>query len=207
MTLRDLHRAEDGVSLLEILVVVIVLSIVLGVTAGIAITVQRTSAGLEGRLDDLGRARVAIDSTTSALRTAIRIPGQATPLLPESTAFDVRFHANIASASTTGPSFVRMYLQGDRLVQEVTPPTPSGDTYRYEAANRHTHILARGLDPSRPLLRYCRAGSCAASTMAAEADGVEMTLVVGGAGRAPVELRHQVRIVNRDYEPPEVAAP
>jgi prepilin-type N-terminal cleavage/methylation domain-containing protein len=66
-----LHRRDAGFSLVELLVTITISTVLGALLTGVVISTLRTSAGTRARVADLDSARVAMDSMTRNLRTAI----------------------------------------------------------------------------------------------------------------------------------------
>jgi type II secretory pathway pseudopilin PulG len=76
---RERLRAERGLTIVEVIVVVSLLTVVLGsVTAGF-ISVQNAAAGASLRLQNLDEARVLMDAVSRDIRTAARMTATTSP--------------------------------------------------------------------------------------------------------------------------------
>ena len=64
-------RRDDGVTLVELLVVIAITSVLGALLANVVIGTFRTTAGTRARIADVDNVRVAMDSMTRTLRTAI----------------------------------------------------------------------------------------------------------------------------------------
>jgi type II secretory pathway pseudopilin PulG len=62
---------DAGVSLIELLVAVTIATVIGSLLTGVVVSTLRTSAGTRARLADVDSVRVAMDSMTKTLRTAI----------------------------------------------------------------------------------------------------------------------------------------
>jgi prepilin-type N-terminal cleavage/methylation domain-containing protein len=190
---------QDGLTLVELLVTLSVLAALLGSVATGMITMTRSVADTQQRLDDLGQARVAMDAASRSLRTAVRIPGATSPFTVTAVG-DVEFYANVGATVATGPSLVRLFLDAQsRLIEQTTPPTPSAGSFTYNPAQQRTRVLARGIaDPA--LFTYrCAAAPCAPGFNAAAITAVDLAIQVRsvpGGDVAASALRTTVRVVN-----------
>ncbi len=159
-TLRDAllrrWRRDDGISLIEVLVVTGLLVGVLAVAQTAILTAQKTLADNSSRLDSIGQVRVSLDAMSKVIRTAI-MPSQLNGTCSDCdiAAFIqgdntyVQFYANIdneqllpASGSTTaGPSRVTYtYNPTTGTLTELIQRPNSHDVtdYNYQYCNPST---------------------------------------------------------------------
>ncbi|MCX6419403.1 MAG: type II secretion system protein, partial [Actinobacteria bacterium] len=110
--MRQLKRSDDGVTLIEMVVVIAILSGVLAMVMHVILAAQKNVNGNSARLDQIQQGKVAMESMSKTLRTAVR-PSQlnATCTGCDQAAFlqgnarSVQFYANINNpANILGPS-------------------------------------------------------------------------------------------------------
>jgi type II secretory pathway pseudopilin PulG len=123
-------RDEAGFTIVETMVVVVMLAIVLGVMYKGMDNISASTAGTEERLVNLEEARVMMATVTKDLRTAARPNPNAAPF-ELANARELIFYANLGS--TSGPSKVHIYIDGEnRIIEAVTQPDAgSAPNYTY----------------------------------------------------------------------------
>lgn len=159
---RDVDEAEDGYSLIELLVVIILLSIVGSVILAGIVQTSRTNTAVSVRTTSLTDLQKAVERMARDLRTA-------DPLEP-GTAGGSTLQVRIFRGSAC--SRVGYYLSGTTLMKETQTgltPTPAtlGAAYVNSAcssgltstppttgAGVSTAVVATGLDASLPLFTY-----------------------------------------------------
>jgi type II secretory pathway pseudopilin PulG len=116
-------RDEAGFTIVETMVVVVMLAIVLGVMYKGMDNISASTAGTEERL-------VMMATVTKDLRTAARPNPNAAPF-ELANARELIFYANLGS--TSGPSKVHIYIDGEnRIIEAVTQPDAgSAPNYTY----------------------------------------------------------------------------
>lgn len=153
--MRTRLRADAGLTLVELLMVMLLMAVVGTLASTWVIGTQRTAAGFTARVDDLADARLAVERITRDLRVAIRPRNGTAAFAAGATVSDVTFYANL----TAGPPLrVRYVLTGTgttgQLVREQTAARGTVQPYTYPAAPDSSMVLARSLDVSVPLLTY-----------------------------------------------------
>ncbi|GAA4354072.1 PulJ/GspJ family protein [Angustibacter luteus] len=135
------RRLDEGFTLVEMLTTMLLLSVISALAFGALIGTQKTVRGNIGRLDQTQQAKVAGDTITKNLRTAVlpsQILGTCTDC--QDAAFlsgdwnKVSFFANINNpANTVGPSKVTYALAANgSLTETVQPPNAhAADDYNY----------------------------------------------------------------------------
>jgi type II secretory pathway pseudopilin PulG len=146
VTARRAH-GEDGITMVEMTVVVALLGLVLAMAMQGLISYQRAAGAADTRQQDLEEARTAMAVLTKDLRTATE--------LTAATATDVTFTALLNTGSTAPANQVRLYVDAGGVLREaVTPPddpTASPLTYTGTPATR---IVGRGLVDTGTLLSF-----------------------------------------------------
>jgi type II secretory pathway pseudopilin PulG len=213
-----LRGDEDGVTLVELVVVTSLLTVLLGfVLAGLS-SLQRASAGAGLRLENLEQARTIVDQMAKDIRTAAKLADDQAPFLvaDQST---MTFYANV-NLSTSCPKKIRLYVDGsNRLIEETTPPNaggvPPSCAYTGSATSRvvGTYIANTA---SQPMFTYWydNAGTPAAFTTAQVPLSAANMLLVNAVG-IQVSIRkatnfsvpastvlNRVRLANVNYNPP-----
>lgn len=120
---------DSGISLVETLVAMALSSIVLATCATLFIGSLRTTAGTQGRLEEINDGRVAIASMSKSLRTAI-LPSQLfdttsveAAAFIEATPTSIRFFGNLNNTnSLVGPSKISYSVVNGELRQTVQQP-------------------------------------------------------------------------------------
>ena len=117
---------EGGFTLVELLVTMTILGVVLAAVATGIMQVQRTAAGTERRLVDLGQARQGVDSAARTMRTATRY-GNAGPFT-ELADTSVTFYALRNVANTGTPVRIQLLVDGSNQLLERQTPAAGGTT-------------------------------------------------------------------------------
>lgn len=177
--LRQLRTSDAGVTLTELIVVLIVSSIIAVLTTTLVIGVQNTNQQNVVRQDQIDSGRTATEAMARTLRASVK-PNQISTTCGsgctadaflQATRFRVQFYANIDNpGNTVGPSRVSYTVvetgpdAGDLIetVQVPNSPTPSASGYQYCAegsagcAPRITRrVIARDVVVTGPaLFRY-----------------------------------------------------
>lgn len=218
-TLRRLREDEHGFTLVELLATLTLLAVVMGGVTAAVVSTTRAVGTANHTMTDIAATRVALDRITRLVRSAVdadgsEISGRAA--LDVARAGEVVFYSLDGVGTSGAPNRVRLVVQGDSLIEEITPATGSGPPYTYSAANRRTRTLARGLqssdlftfwtyrDPSHPCGEELVPGSGGLSEAQRKAvDTIDVTLRIRGesgysneastlVGRARLANAHQL---------------
>ena len=145
-------RADDGVTLIEMLVVMTMLSVVMALITGSTIVLQRSINETSQRYDDLSRARVAMDATTKLLRSAITVDRDETAAVDQSPfrvgrRGRVDFLSNVDVTTGSGaPKRVQLtVVNGDELRERVWDGTINAAGLWEQSGGARTRIVARGV--------------------------------------------------------------
>lgn len=190
--------ADDGFTLVEMVVVIGILGIVLAMVQTTLVFSQRTVSGTGVRITEEGQAKTAIDAVSKLLRTAV-LPSQlnATGSSATAAAFiqgtknSVQFYANINNdANTMGPSQVSYTLSASgTLTETVRPPDAHAATnynYTYTCTPGPTcpvttRVLAYNVSTTQTMFTYYTKSGAAitdATLTAAELTSVDSIDVV-----------------------------
>jgi len=173
-------HGEDGITMVEMTVVVALLGLVLAMAMQGLISYQRAAGAADSRQQDLEEARTAMAVLTKDLRTATE--------LTAATATDVTFTALLNTGSTAPANRLRLYVDAGGVLREaVTPPddpTASPLTYTGTPATR---IVGRGLVDTGTLLSF-RDSSDAVTTTLTAVTSVVMTVSVDLPSRSGNEV-------------------
>jgi prepilin-type N-terminal cleavage/methylation domain-containing protein len=171
--LRKLQRrlGDRGYTMAEMVVVVMILGVVLAAVQTTLIMTSHTVGDNGMRIDQTQQAKVAIDSMSRVLRTAV-LPSQlngtcsscSAAAFIQGTATSVSFYANINNdQNTIGPSRVtyQILANGD-LTETIQPPNahaPTDFNYQYcipgpGCTTAVTRVLAHGVQSSPPMFTY-----------------------------------------------------
>lgn len=143
------HRTQErdrGTSLVELMVVVLILSIVMIVTVGLTISMQRTTATVMSRQDQIDAGRTAVERMSKVLRTAVK-PGKLSSACTGSGCsadafilaqdFALQFYANLNNeGNAVGPSRVSYTVatsgvNAGILIEKVQIPDPGSASVGY----------------------------------------------------------------------------
>jgi len=215
------HR-QGGYTLVELVVVIFVLGIVLaGVQTTLVIT-QRTVGQNVERLDQAAQAKVAMDSMSRILRTAV-LPSQlnatgtsgSAAAFIQGTATSVQFYANLNNdANTIGPSRVSYIVTNGVLTETIQAPNAHavGD-YNYQYCTPgpgcpvSSRVLARNVQSANAIFTYyAKNGSqfTDATLTAAElasVDSIDLLITVQSAANQSIHgstLTTRVTLPNAD---------
>jgi len=168
-------RSEDGVTLAELLVVLVLTGLVLGAVTSNLIASHRIVRGTFERQQDLGQARVAIAAASADLRALTPL---GTTRLLTSSATDVQFFARRDLTPGLGPTRIRLVVEGTELVRYATlapadrGEAPATSDYPPQSAAQK-RVLARGLVPG-PLFSYYGASPASPLLNTFDANGVDL---------------------------------
>jgi type II secretory pathway pseudopilin PulG len=144
---RRAAHGEDGITMVEMAVVIALLGLVLAMAMQGLVSYQRAAGAADTRQQDLEEARTAMAVLSKDLRTATE--------LTAATATDVTFTALLNTGSTAPANRLRLYVDAGGVLREaVTPPddpTASPLTYTGTPATR---IVGRGLVDTGTLLSF-----------------------------------------------------
>lgn len=127
---RNWRRDEAGVTLVEMLVVIVIMGIVGGIVTTSFIGIERVNREHRERLDDLGDARVAITEVSRQVRASIRLNSTA-PLLTVASPTSLEFLANQPDVAD-GPIKLRYDILGGVLTEtRWLPDAGSAPDYTY----------------------------------------------------------------------------
>jgi prepilin-type N-terminal cleavage/methylation domain-containing protein len=163
-------EGQSGFTLAEMVVAISILGVVLAMVMTMTISAQRSLGGNIARLDQVQQGRLAIESMTKTLRTAVR-PTQlnATCTGCDQSAFlqgdgrRVQFYANINNPSNIiGPSRVAYTVNASgNLIETIQPPNAhAANDYNYQYCTPGptcpitTRTIARGVPASATLFTY-----------------------------------------------------
>lgn len=205
MTRRPEHgpsAPEGGFTVVELLVamsltLVIGTMLVLTFSQGVAAVISADARGADAQV-----ARVALDNTTKALRTAVDPDGKGDGVVdlpafvvaaPEEVVFYAALGNRTGGATADAPPRkVRIWRDGTLLRQSETLPVVSGATTSWTGATT-TRIVARDLVPgaARPTFTYLAANDTAVDA----AQRSVSSLPVDGAGAVTTTARADIRSV------------
>jgi type II secretory pathway pseudopilin PulG len=170
----DDQRRDSGQTLVELLVAMLVLGIITGMVSIVLIGANRTSNETSGRITSSANAKVAIDTVTKNLRTAVlpqlvagaTCPTCATVAFVQGTPTSVQFYANNNSDPTRlGPSKVTYTLTDGVLTERMQKPDPhAADVYTYTYCTPgpscvvSERVIARDVRSTRLFTYFDRAG-------------------------------------------------
>ena len=179
--MRRPKRSDEGVTLIEMVVVIAILSGVLAMVMTVIIAAQKNVNGNSARLDQIQQGKVAMESMSKTLRTAVR-PSQlnATCTGCDQAAFlqgnarSVQFYANINNpANILGPSRVSYTVDNSGVLTETlqAPNAHSATDYNYQyctpgpGCTVTSRVLARGVSLNQTMFTYYDASNNTFSTL------------------------------------------
>ena len=177
---RRAAHGEDGITMVEMAVVIALLGLVLAMAMQGVISYQRAAGAADTRQQDLEEARTAMAVLSKDLRTATE--------LTAATATDVTFTALLNTGSTAPANRVRLYVDAGGVLREaVTPPDdPTASPLTYTGTPT-TRVVGRGLVDTGTLLSF-RDGSDAATTTLTAVTSVVVTVSVDLPSRSGNEV-------------------
>lgn len=221
------RRADEGVTLIEMMVVVSILGVIMAIVTEGLLVAQRTMNENATRLDGLSQTNLAMEGVTRVLRTAI-LPSQvqATCTNCDVAAFiagdarSVQFYANVnndailPTSGTTdlGPRRVTYAVDDGELTETVQKPNPhsvADFNYTYctpgPGCPVTSRVLARDVEDGTIFTYYDRDGSVItpplqSSTSKLKAvDAIDIVLRVRPSDRtAPATVTARVTLPNAD---------
>ncbi|CAB4798245.1 MAG: hypothetical protein F2740_02360 [Actinobacteria bacterium] len=179
--MRHLKRSDEGVTLIEMVVVIAILSGVLAMVVTVIIAAQKNVNGNSARLDQIQQGKVAMESMSKTLRTAVR-PSQlnATCTGCDQAAFlqgnarSVQFYANINNpANILGPSRVSYTVDNSGVLTETlqAPNAHAATDYNYQyctpgpGCTVTSRVLARGVSLNQNMFTYYDASNNTFTTL------------------------------------------
>jgi prepilin-type N-terminal cleavage/methylation domain-containing protein len=211
----DRCAAEDGFTLVELMVGVALASVLAAATFGSLVSVQRALEGAVQRNAELGRARVAVNQMERQFRGALRPPTGAA-LFQVAAPNEAVFYTVANSPrdlSTTAPSSqgpiprrVRLWVEGGALREQVTQPVWNATlgNWAYPATPGSTRVLADDVVPPEDgVFTYHCSRSDPGAVCADPAAAVAVTLNVrvrlpGGSDATLLTTR--ARLVNLELQ-------
>jgi len=215
-------HGDEGLSIVEMVVVVFILGIVLAMVQTTTVTAQKDVASNASRLDQLQQSKVALEAMSKVLRTSV-LPSQLGDSCPtcDDAAFilgdskNVKFYANINNDSNvTGPSQVSYTVDAaGNLKENIHGPNPHAATdydYQYSCTLPTagcvvlSRTLAKKVDTSTALFTYYDAsGATIAPPLNATTlplvDSIDILIKVKVASNVPaVSLTERVTLPNAD---------
>ncbi len=191
-------RADEGVTLVEMMVVMLVLSTILAFTMQSVASFQRASTGGVRRIENLNEARILMQVITKDVRTAAKLNASTSPFPDGPSGFypidgvtragnrEILFLANL-NLSTQCPKLIRLYLQytsavdGYRLIESVREPsggTPEGDDCTWIGGAVRTRLVGRYIanTTAEPVFTYYYADAAGDLVPFALADGAWLSV-------------------------------
>lgn len=180
-------RRDDGLTLVELLVVMLLMGILGSMVATTFVVMQRTSRETDALLGAIGEARIASNAMTKTLRTAVR--GTSTdPLLRVATDREVRFLSDVKGR--TEPELIALVVEGDEIVQLRWQADPgSGPAWTFSGDPVRRSLLAN-IPTDTVVFTYRDLDRCAVGAL----DDCE-PLATGASGLSPMD-RNSVDVVD-----------
>lgn len=217
-----LRRSDDaGTTMAETIVVMMILGVVLAIVQGTVIVAQKTTRQVNGRIDSAGQAKVAIDTMSRSLRTAVLpqlLANGSECTACDSTAFtsatpnSVTFYANTnTDQARLGPMRTSYTLlpNGDlrETLQKPNAHDPAVYSYVYcdpgPSCPTTSRIVARGVSPTGTLFTYYNAqgtqltGASLSSAQRSQVDNIDLTVQVSSFAEKTT-LTQRVTLPNAD---------
>lgn len=201
--LRVRLTGQGGFTLVEMIVVTVILGVVLAAVQTTLIMTNKTVGQNATRVDQTQQAKVAVDSMTRTLRTAV-LPSQLNGTCSacnaaafiQGTKNSVQFYANINNDSNAiGPSRVSYVVNANgELVETIQPPNAhAANDYNYTYCTPgpgcfvSTRVLARGVPTGLAVFTYydhagnVMTASTLSSTDLAQVDSIDVVVQVKSA--------------------------
>lgn len=165
------RRRDHGFTLAEVTITIVILGVVLAAVQTTLIMTQRTLSDQSVRIDQTQQGKVAIESVTKVLRTAV-LPSQLNASCSgcadlaafiKGTPTSVQFYANINNdKNIIGPSRVSYTVNPQRqLIETVQAPNPHAATdYNYQyctpgpGCQVTSRVLARNMVSGQAVFTY-----------------------------------------------------
>ena len=193
MTARPRDAGQDGVTMVEMAVVVALLGLVLAMAMQGLISYQRAAGAADTRQRNLDEARTVMAVLTKDLRTATAFT--------TATATDVTFTGLLNTGATAPANQLRLYVDSGGVVREaVTPPDdPTASPLTY-TGTPVTRVVGRGLVATGSLLSFRDSADSATTTLTAITSVVVTVSVdlpsASGAEVPPTVLSSRVFLPN-----------
>jgi type II secretory pathway pseudopilin PulG len=167
---RRAARGQDGITMVEMTVVVALLGLVLAMAMQGLVAYQRAAGDADARQRNLDEARTVMAVLTKDLRTATEFSA--------ATATDVTFTGLLNTGATAPANRLRLYVDAGGVLREaVTPPDdPTASPLTYTGTPT-TRVVGRGLTDTASLLSY-RDSSDAVTTSLTAVTSVVVTVSV-----------------------------
>ena len=167
---RRAARGQDGITMVEMTVVVALLGLVLAMAMQGLVAYQRAAGDADARQRNLDEARTVMAVLTKDLRTATEFSA--------ATATDVTFTGLLNTGATAPANRLRLYVDAGGVLREaVTPPDdPTASPLTYTGTPT-TRVVGRGLTDTSSLLSY-RDSSDAVTTSLTAVTSVVVTVSV-----------------------------
>jgi prepilin-type N-terminal cleavage/methylation domain-containing protein len=203
-------RDERGFTLVELLVTMTILSVVMALITGTAIFLQRSINETDQRYDDLAQARLAMDTTTKWVRSAITVDPFTQPFNVARPS-QVRLLANVDVAGGVPPQLVDLRVVNGALQEQVWTGTINGSgDWQVASATPRTRTIAHGVTSTTPFTFFDADGNDITPATDRLLTQAEMELVrrVGFAVTVqqqpnldvpPSQLRNRVVLPNQFY--------
>jgi hypothetical protein len=161
-------RAQDGMTLMEVLIAATIGFVVIAGTLGLLESTMRLSGGVMAKTDAMQRGRLAMDRVTQQLRSQVCLDLTVPAIDTGATADSVTFYSDFSGFDVTpkGPTKRTLSFDaatGDIIESVITPPEifPGPYTYNtapnksivFENASRQTKVVA-GVTTTVPFLSY-----------------------------------------------------
>lgn len=155
----DTLRREDGITIVELLVVCLIGFVVLSAAAGLTESSGRSSARVTDEVEVAQRARLGMDGVTRQLRSQVCLdPG--TPPIAAGTDKSITFYNDLDSSPDFVPERQRISYSsaGDgTILRESWEATTTAPPWTFESTPSSrtvlTHVGQLG-DPAQPIFRY-----------------------------------------------------
>jgi type II secretory pathway pseudopilin PulG len=157
------RNQQDGITVVEMAVVVALLGLVLAMAFQGLLSYQRAAASAETRQRNLEEARTMMAVLAKDLRTATAFTA-ASPSVGAPT--DVTFAGLLNTGATAPPNQLRLYADGGGVLREaVTPPDdPNASPVTYTGTPR-TRVVGQGLVSTGTLLSLRTSADAVATSL------------------------------------------
>jgi len=163
----DTLRREDGVTIVELLVVCLIGIVVLSAAAGLTESSARSSARVTDEVEVAQRARLAMEQITRQLRSQVCLD-TATPPIADGQDASITFYNEIDSNPDFSPKRQRISYSpasGGSIVQESWTTTSTGPPWSFPEPRKSKVLLTNvGQLPGQPIFRYYTFDSAGALT-------------------------------------------